>query len=280
MMSRILRIGLIVSMSYLVVASISPAVRADKKDRSNSNSDDDKRDKDKDKDNGNQSGRNSKSNSQQFQNFQQNSQQNSQFKSNKGDGSQQMQKGQQINQLNNNQFQQQNSQKQFQNFQKQGNGPQLGQKQNDSQQFFQKQKNSKQDGEKVNLPVINDKPDWMSKNSKNKKEMQNFAVKVGGSEPFSSKWYKDHPHAWHHHHDNDTWKVVTAAGVVGFLGWEMYHPRNTIVVYQPVPYDTLFVSRPGFIIDPSRGEWMPLGTYSVMLGPGDMSTRMLDLDLD
>jgi len=263
-------------MSYLVVASFSPAVRADKKDRSNSNSDDDKRDKDKD--NGNQSGRNSKSNSQQSQNLQQNQQ----FKSNKGDGSQQMQKGQQNNQQNNNQFQlqQQNSQKQFQNFQKQGNGPQLGQKQNDSQQFLQKQKNSKQDGEKVNLPVINDKPDWMSKNSKNKKEIQNFAVKVGGSEPFSSKWYKDHPHAWHHHHDNDTWKVVTAAGVVGFLGWELYHPRNTVVVYQPVPYDTLFVSRPGVIIDPSRGEWMPLGTYSVMLGPGDMSTRMLDLDLD
>src|SRR5437763_1107717 len=126
MMSRILRIGLIVSMSYLVVASFSPAVRADKKDRPNSTSDADKR----------------------------------------------------------------------------------------------------------------------------------------GSEPFSSKWYKDHPHAWHHDHDHDAWKVVTAAGVVGFLGWELYHPRREIVVYQPVPYDTLFVSRPGVIIDPSRGDWMPLGVYS------------------
>ena len=52
------------------------------------------------------------------------------------------------------------------------------------------------------------------------------------------------------------------------------------MVYQPVPYDTLFVSRPGVIIDPSRGEWMPLGHYTLMLGPGDDSTRMLDLAVD
>ena len=64
-MSKILRIGLMVSLSFVVVASFSPTVLADKKDRSNS--DDDKRDKDKDKDNSNRSGRNS--NSPQFQNF-------------------------------------------------------------------------------------------------------------------------------------------------------------------------------------------------------------------
>ena len=84
----------------------------------------------------------------------------------------------------------------------------------------------------------------------------------------------------HNHDHNDSWKYVTAAGLVGFLGWETYHPHNTVVVYQPVPYDTLFVSRPGVIIDPSRGEWMPLGQYTLMLGPGDDSTRMLDLAID
>ena len=67
---------------------------------------------------------------------------------------------------------------------------------------------------------------------------------------------------------------------VGFLGWEAYHTPWPVVVYQPVPYDTLFVSRPGVIIDPSRGEWMPLGQYTLMLGPGDDSTRMLDLAVD
>ena len=119
-----------------------------------------------------------------------------------------------------------------------------------------------------------------SKSHNDHKDVKNFVVKFGGPEPFSNKWYKDHPKAWHYHHDHDdAWKVVTAAGVLGFLGWEVYHPR-TVVVYQPVPYDTLFYSRPGVIIDPSRGNWMPLGQYALMLGPGDDSTRMLDLAVD
>src|SRR5207248_10458197 len=142
-----------------------------------------------------------------------------------------------------------------------------GQKQQNWQNL-QKQNGSQQNAQKnIQLQGVQNKPDWISKSHNDHKDVKNFVVKFGGPEPFSSKWYNDHPHAWHYHHDNDAWKVITAAGVVGFLGWELYHPYNTVVVYQPLPYDTLFVSRPGIIIDPSRGEWMPLGQYSLMLGP-------------
>jgi hypothetical protein len=34
------------------------------------------------------------------------------------------------------------------------------------------------------------------------------------------------------------------------------------------------------VVDPARGDWMPLGVYSLMVGPGDASTRMLDLAVD
>lgn len=260
--------GLILALTIIVGAAYSPAVMADKKDHSNSNSDDDNnnnKDKKKDDDQNNKSQKNT--GSQQFQKFQQNNQ----FKSSKSDNSQQ--KFQSNNQFQivpqgqdgSKQLQLQNSSKQpnWQNFQKQNNSSQNLQKQN------------------IQLQGVQNKPDWIKQDHHDHKDVKNFVVKFGGPEPFSSKWYKDHPSAWHYHHDHDdAWKVITAASVVGFLGWEAYHPRGPVVVYQPVPYDTLFVSRPGVIIDPSRGEWMPLGQYTLMLGPGDDSTRMLDLAID
>jgi hypothetical protein len=107
-------------------------------------------------------------------------------------------------------------------------------------------------------------------------------VQFGGSKPFSDKWYKDHPKAWHHHHHDhdDDWKVVTAAGVLGFLGWQAYQQRGPVVIYEPLPYDRIFVSQPGVVIDPDGVNWMPLGVYSLMVAPGDISTRMLDLAVD
>jgi hypothetical protein len=263
-MSRQLRIGLVLVLSAFVGFAYSPASFADKK--GNASNSDDKKDKDKDNDQNNQRsrGRNrdddQKSSNQQFQFNPKNSQ-------NKQGDSSNSQKliignGQQGNQFQKSQqFQKFQNQQSFQNNQKKG----------DSQQ--DKQKN-------VQLQVVPNKPDWISKSHNDKKDVKNFVVKFGGPEPFSKKWYDDHPKAWHHHHDHDdAWKVVTAAGIVGFLGWEAYHPR-TVVVYQPVPYDVLWASRPGVVIDPNRGEWAPLGRFSLMLGPGDNSTRMLDLSVD
>jgi hypothetical protein len=132
------------------------------------------------------------------------------------------------------------------------------------------------------LVDVPNKPDWIKKSHNDHKNVKNFVVKFGGPEPFSKNWYKDHPKAWHYHnrdHD-DAWKAITAASLFGFLGWEFSRPYGPVVVYQPVPYDVLFVSRPGVIIDPAHGNWMPLGQFTLMLGPNDDGTRMLDLALD
>ncbi len=283
-MSQYFRTALILVFAAVVAVAYSPATFADKKNNSDSSNSDDRKDKDKDKDNDNQrhnSGRKKgddqkSSGAQQFQNFQQGG-------SNK----------QKNNDKQNDNSDKQGSSKNTQSLIINNNGPQGGQFPKSMQgQNFQKQQgfngqkqgNSPQDLQKQNFKFqgAQNKPDWIDKSHHDQKDMKNYVVKFGGPEPFSKKWYNDHPKAWHydHHDHNDTWKYVTAASLVGFLGWEAYHPHNTVVVYQPVPYDTLFVSRPGVIIDPSRGEWMPLGQYTLMLGPNDDSTRMLDLAID
>ena len=236
-MTTCIRIGLIFALTMLVAVAYSPSALAEKKDHSNSNSDDkkddDQNDQPKQKSNSQQF---QKSNTQQFQNLPKNSQ-NKQFKFDKSQQSQ--------NNFQNNQ--------QFQNNQKQPPWQNL-QKQNSSQQNLQKN---------IQLQGIQNKPDWISKSHNDHKDVKNFVVKFGGPEPFSNKWYNDHPKAWHYHHDHDdAWKVVTAAGVLGFLGWEVYHPR-TVVVYEPLPYDTLFYSRSGVIIDPSRGKLDAVGPVRI-----------------
>jgi hypothetical protein len=270
--SKFFRTFLVLALTLSVGLANSPTAMA-KKDHNNSNSDDDN-DKNDNKDK-----KSKNDNSQQFQKFQQNNQQfkfNKPDNSDKSDNNGQPQKFQSNNKFQfvpqgqggSKQFQPQGSSKQFngqnfQNFQKQNNPPQNFQKQN------------------IQLQGAKDKPDWIEKSHHDHKDVKNFVVNFGGPEPFSAKWYKDHPHAWHYHHDHDdAWKVVTAAGIVGFLGWEAYHSHGPVVVYQPVPYETLFVSRPGIIIDPAVGEWMPLGQFSLMLSPTDSSTRMLDLAVD
>ncbi len=121
---------------------------------------------------------------------------------------------------------------------------------------------------------------WQTQSHRDHHEINNWVVKFDGSTPFSSKWYKDHPKAWHysHHDDHDAWRFATAAGVLGWLGWQAGHPHGSVVIYEPMPYETFFA--PGQVFDPNAGEWMPLGAYSLMIGPADASTRMLDLAVD
>jgi hypothetical protein len=103
----------------------------------------------------------------------------------------------------------------------------------------------------------------------------NWFVQVGGgSSPFSIGWYEKHPHAWHWHdkHNNDVWKVATAASVIGWLGWGA--PQTQYVVYQPVPANT-------YIFDPNAsGPWMLLGVYTLLTGPSDMGSRTLQLSIN
>lgn len=278
-MYQFFRTALVLILTLSIASAYSPSAMA-KKDRNNSNSNDDndKNDnKDKKNKSDNQNGKSSHSSSQQGPQFQPNSQQ-LQFKNNKS-GKDKSDKDQD---KPNNKFQfnpqGQNSSKQFQ--------PQPSSKQFKGQNSpnFQKQNNQPQNFQKQNIQLqgVKDKPDWIEKSHHDHKDVKKYVVNFGGPEPFSAKWYKDHPKAWHyHHHDHDdAWKVITAAGVVGFLGWEAYHSHGPVVVYQPVPYDALFVSRPGVVIDPAVGQWMPLGQFSLMLGPADSSTRMLDLAVD
>jgi hypothetical protein len=106
-----------------------------------------------------------------------------------------------------------------------------------------------------------------------KKSNSNWFVQVGGGPaPFSIGWYEKHPNAWHWKHDNnDGWKVATAAGVIGWLGWgQPYY--NTTVVYEPAPV---------IVFDPdANGPWMPLGVYSLLTGPADTGTRILQLSIN
>jgi hypothetical protein len=279
---------LVLALATVVAVVYSPASFAEKKDKSDSSSSDDKKDKDKDKDkdksdNQRRSSNRQKSDDQktssavqQFQKPQQGSSDKQKTSDTKKSGSdkQSMSKGSQSLIINkdqqNNQVQKSS---QFQNLQKQ-----------------QLPNNQKPNNLPPNLQQQISKDKWQDQNNKNKwqkqshkdhKELHKWVDNFGGPKPFSDKWYKDHPKAWHHHHhDHDDWKYITAAGLVGFLGWQAYHSQGPVVVYQPVGYDRLFVNRPGIIIDPNRGEWRPLGVYSLMVGPGDESTRMLDLTVD
>jgi hypothetical protein len=258
-MSVHVRICLIVSLMVTVALAYSPASFADKRGNSNSSTGDDKKDKDNDNQSNQRGGRGrdrndgQKSSNEQFKTIQKGG-----YKNQDSDSQPKTIIG---NPTQGNQFQ---KSQQLQNLQ-------TKQPQNSQKQIFQPQNNQQQSS----------KSKWQDQNDKNHKDVHNWVQKFGGPEPFSKQWYKDHPKAWHHeHHDHDdAWKVVTAAGVIGFLGWEMTHPR-TVVVYEPVPYDTLFVSRPGVVIDVTQGDWMPLGVFSLMVGPGDESTRMLDLAID
>ena len=127
----------------------------------------------------------------------------------------------------------------------------------------------------------NDQGDWKKKRKHD--YWRNWALHVGGPEPFSAQWYSHHPHAWHyrHRHDRDAWEVATAAGVLAWLGWHV-HPHHTTVIYEPVPVETIYVEgQPPVVGDPSApGEWMTLGVYSLVTGSGDSGTRMLELAVD
>jgi hypothetical protein len=106
----------------------------------------------------------------------------------------------------------------------------------------------------------------------------------GGPRPFSNDWYRHHPHAWHHHHhDDDYWTFATAASVLGWLGWQNHpHHHHTTIVYDPVPVEPYIVDgQPGVVVDSGTpGEWLALGSYTLLTGADDPGTRILQLSVD
>ncbi|MEX0612178.1 MAG: hypothetical protein WD738_10570 [Pirellulales bacterium] len=126
---------------------------------------------------------------------------------------------------------------------------------------------------------FHDSDDWHSQKGDGHRDSQNWIIEFGGSTPFSARWYNDHPNAWRHHHrhhdhDDDAWKIATAAGVLRWLGWGTAVQGGPVVVYDSPTVETV-------VVDPNLpGEWMTLGAYSLLTGPGDSGTRMLELAVD
>lgn len=126
---------------------------------------------------------------------------------------------------------------------------------------------------------------WQTQKYNRHNDLQKWVVGFnGGPRPFSNDWYRNHPNAWHHHHDNDNWEVATAAGVLGFLGWQAARPynNNTVYVYDPVPVETVVVNGQQTIpVDAGNpGDWLTLGSFSLMTGSGDPGTRIVQLSID
>jgi hypothetical protein len=92
----------------------------------------------------------------------------------------------------------------------------------------------------------------------------------GNQQLFSSQWYKDHPKAWKYDNNQaNIWVTASMPGVYSWLGWGNVPPQ----------YQGNYGNVQQF--DHSHyGEWYPIGVYSLMAGPGDMGTRIVQLVVD
>lgn len=96
----------------------------------------------------------------------------------------------------------------------------------------------------------------------------------GNQQPFSNQWYKDHPKAWKYDNNNSNanlWIGGSLPGLYTWLGWgnvpqqyRVYYSQNASSQFNRGHY----------------GDWYPLGVYSLMAGPGDPGTRMVQLAVD
>jgi len=144
---------------------------------------------------------------------------------------------------------------QFRRSNQQGNFPNNGQFQNWPQ------------GNQSGLTIGN----WSAGKWQGSHSIQKWTQTFGGNQqPFSAKWYNDHPKAWKYDNNKaNIWVVASLPGVYNWLGW-----GNV-----PQQYNGNYGNVPQF--DPSYyGDWYPLGVYSLMAGPGDMGTRIVQLVVD
>jgi hypothetical protein len=114
---------------------------------------------------------------------------------------------------------------------------------------------------------------WQGDKWEGSRKMDNWSRVFGhNKKPFTSEWYDEHPRAWKYNNNNNksnVWVVATVPGVYSWLNW-----GNA-----PQQYRTEYNNGPRF--DPSiYGEWYPLGVYSMMTGPDDVGTRILQLAVD
>jgi hypothetical protein len=179
---------------------------------------------------------------------------------------------------------------QFQQFFQGGQGGQGNQNNSgNSQQFRRNNQQGSQSGQQLQQFFQSGQGNnWQTQKFNRRNELQKWVVGFnGGPQPFSNDWYDNHPQAWqiqnkNKNRNNDAWQIATAAGVIGWLGWQTARPyNNTVYVYDPVPVQTVIVNgQPSVVFDPTQGEWMTLGAYSLMTGAGDPGTRILQLSVD
>jgi hypothetical protein len=111
---------------------------------------------------------------------------------------------------------------------------------------------------------------WQGDRWQGSRDVERWAkIFGGGKHPFSEEWHQEHPKAWkHEHHDHDDlWVVATLPGIYSWLGWGNAPVQPGVRVTAPP--------------DLSRfHDFYPLGVYSLMSGPGDMGTRIVQLAID
>jgi len=112
---------------------------------------------------------------------------------------------------------------------------------------------------------------WQGNKWQGSKKIDHWMQAYGGvsGKPFSSQWYNDHPKAWKFDKgDNNVWVTGTVPGVYKWLNWGNAPPQ-----YSVGPGNANY--------DLSRfGQWYPLGVFSLMTGPDDEGTRIVQLAVD
>jgi hypothetical protein len=112
---------------------------------------------------------------------------------------------------------------------------------------------------------------WNGNKWNGSRKIESWTKQYGGNEqPFSSQWYKDHPKAWKYDNNKaNIWVAASLPGVYSWLNWgnvPQQYQGNYGNVQQ---FDTS-----------AYGNWYPLGVFSLMSGPGDSGTRIVQLAVD
>lgn len=115
---------------------------------------------------------------------------------------------------------------------------------------------------------------WNAGKWQGSRSVNDWTKQFGGNQqPFSSQWYKDHPKAWQYDNNNNNANIYiggTLPGLYGWLGWGNVPQQYRNYYGNNVPqFDRSYY-----------GQWYPLGVFSLLAGPGDSGTRMVQLAVD
>lgn len=112
---------------------------------------------------------------------------------------------------------------------------------------------------------------WQGDRWSGSRDIQTWSrVFAGGKQPFSQDWYREHPKAWKHDNDRaNIWINATLPSVYSWLGWGNAPPQQGVTIVNPRSVEARHY-----------GQWYPLGVFSLMSGPGDMGTRIVQLAVD